>query len=100
MYAIDPTRLDLAREFRAKPYGPHSAELHAVLTRMRLDPVDGKILLVMTKPHAEWVVAQMRGTPPRPWPLSDRRFARLEDAEWFVFKMRWERITGHPLGID
>ena len=32
--AIDPTRLDLAAEFRARPFGRHSPELQALLDVM------------------------------------------------------------------
>ena len=37
MFAIDPTRLDLAREFKRSPFGPHSPELQAVLNALLLE---------------------------------------------------------------
>jgi topoisomerase IA-like protein len=46
MYEIDPTRLDLAEEFRKKPYGRHSAELQRILNRMRTEPFDGHYVLL------------------------------------------------------
>ena len=39
MTDIDPRRLDLAREFRARPFGVHCADLQAVLNRMRGQPI-------------------------------------------------------------
>ena len=41
MIEFDPTRLDLARGFRAPPFGVHSADLQAVLTRMWGQPIQG-----------------------------------------------------------
>jgi hypothetical protein len=35
MHRIDPTRLDLAREFRAQSFGPHSPDLQKLLKLMR-----------------------------------------------------------------
>lgn len=100
MYHIDPTRTDLAVEFKARPFGVHSAELNALLLRMRGAPIEGKHVLVMTKPQAEWVLAEMTGDPPRPRPISERVFTNLAEAEWHVFKLRWERLTGNSLDID
>ena len=68
----------------------HSAELNALLLRMRGAPIEGKHVLVMTKPQAEWVLAEMTGDPPRPRPISERVFTNLAEAEWHVFKLRWE----------
>ncbi|MEQ9643546.1 MAG: hypothetical protein RIM84_26235 [Alphaproteobacteria bacterium] len=99
MFTIDPNRLDLALEFRRKPFGEHSADLQAVLNAMRSLPADGKHLLVMTKPHREWTLARMEGDPPRP-ALLDEVFASLEDAEWHVFRLRWEALTGQPLNVN
>ena len=100
MFKIDPSRHDLALEFRRKPFGEHSADLQAVLNAMRSIPVAGKHLLVMTKPHREWTLARMEGDPPRPSLMSEHVFDSLEEAEWFVFRLRWEAMTGQPLQIN
>ena len=66
MYRIDPDRTDLAEEFRANPFGPHSAELQKMLNVMRWEPIEGKYVLVNTVPHREWCLAQLparRGIP-------------------------------------
>ena len=34
-YPIDSSRLDLAAEFKANPFGPHSPTLQRIVTRMR-----------------------------------------------------------------
>lgn len=100
MYRIDPKRIDLAREFKAKPFGVHSPELQAVLNVMRGQPVEDKYVLVMTKPHTQWMLAELTAEPFKLRVLSERVFASLEEAEWFVFKARWEKLAGRKLEID
>lgn len=100
MYEIDPSRLDLAREFKATPLGPHSAELTAVLTRMRGLPVEGKHCLIVAKPREKWLLAQISGTPPRPRVVPGHVFSSIEEAEWAIFKLRWRILTGRDLACD
>ena len=95
---LNPTRLDLAREFRADPMGLRSPELAVLLNRMRSLPLDGKHLLVETRRGEEWILAQMWGAPPnRIEMLPECVFHTAEEAEWFVFKLRWEVLCGEPL---
>jgi len=100
MLEIDPTRLDLAREYRDRPFGRHSGDLQALLNFMRSRDVPGRFVLVMTRPQAEWRLARMTGDPHRGPELTDIVFTRLEDAEWFAFKQRWQDITGQALALD
>ncbi len=100
MLEIDPRRLDLAREFKARPFGVHSPDLQAVLNRMRGTPAPGKYCLVMSRPHAEWRLARMTGEPLRPEIVPGHVFRSLEEAEWAVFKLRWGEATGHDLGRE
>lgn len=97
MFAIDPGRLDLVREFQQRPFGPHSPELQAVLNVLRSSRHCQNLLLVCTRPHAEWILAEKQpgGLPPRLF--TERVFTSLEDAEWEAFRMRWEAVTGQPL---
>jgi N,N-dimethylformamidase len=97
MLEIDPRRLDLAREFKARPFGVHSPDLQAVLNRMRRQPQPGKYCLLMSKPHAEWLLARTTGDPIRPEVVPGFVFHSLEEAEWAVFKLRWQELTGHDL---
>jgi hypothetical protein len=99
MFKIDPTRLDIAREYKAKPFGEHSPELQYTLNQMRLRPVQEFEVLVMTEPGKRWVLAYMPmgGGTPR---MTNQTFDRLEDAEWHVFKLRWKDMTGQDLPID
>jgi len=97
VFAIDPTRIDLAREFKRSPFGPHSPELQAVLNVLRGAVHCQNLLLVCTRPHAEWMLAEKQpgGLPPRL--LADHVFTSLEDAEWHAFRVRWQAVTGQAL---
>ena len=97
---LDPSRTDLAREFRAQPFGIHSPELQVLLNRMRSLPVDGKHLLVTTKPGEEWMLARIRLDPLRVERLPEHVFTSSEEAEWFVFKLRWKLLSGEALALD
>jgi hypothetical protein len=97
VFTIDPRRTDLALEFGRRPFGPHSPELQAVLNVLRSSRHCQNLLLVCTRPHAEWTLAekQPHGLPPRLF--TDRVFTSLEDAEWHAFRIRWEAVTGQAL---
>ena len=96
----DPARLDLAREFRARPFGGHSVELQQLLHLMRSGPIEGRHFLYMTKPHAQWTLARMSDDQPLRPILVGPNFTDLEAAEWHVFKLRWEALTGESLAVD
>lgn len=98
--ALDPSRTDLAREFRQRIYGVHSPELQVLLNRMRSLPVDGKHLLITLEPGRRWMLGRMYLDPPRIERVPEHRFESIEEAEWFVFKLRWERLCGEPLRLD
>ena len=101
MYPIEPRHKEQAREFKKNPFGPHSAELQRILNRMRWEPLKGKFVLVCTKPHEEWTLAELPGERGKPITMHpDQVFTSLADAEWAVFKKRWKRITGEELDID
>jgi hypothetical protein len=95
---IDPTRRDLAAEFRARPFGRHSPELPAVLTIMRLPENCQNLILVADGPN-RWIMGERLpgGQPPRLFP--DQVFATLEEAEWAAFKRRWRALTGEELDL-
>ena len=98
MYRIDPERLDLVEEFKAKPFGPYSHELERLLNRLRMGPVKDRHVLVCTKRYAEWVLGRLtgeRGAAIRIF--ADQRFDSLARAEWEVFRLRWRAHTGDDL---
>jgi hypothetical protein len=97
---IDPRRVDLAREFRAKPFGGHSVELQQILHLMRAGPITGRHFLYITRPHREWTLARMSDTPPLRPILTGPVFDDLAAAEWHVFKLRWHELSGAALDFD
>lgn len=100
IYPVDGTRLDLAREFKADMRGPHSEELRRVLYRMRTMPLAGRYAVVVVEPFKEWALARLsgrRGVAPEIF--EDRRFQSLGEAEWEIFKLRWEELSGVAIDV-
>jgi hypothetical protein len=97
VYRVSHNQKHLADEFMANPFGRASPELQRVLMVFRGEPLEGKPVLLCTKPFEEWALAihsGKRGVPPQ---LTEHRFTSLEDAERFVFRLRWKKYTGHDL---
>ncbi len=95
---IDPDRLDLAAEYRAKPFGRHSAALQGVLDTMRRAENCQNLILVGIGAN-RWMLGERLpgGKPPRLF--SDEIFSSLEDGEWAAFKRRWRQLSGRDLGL-
>src|SRR5437867_705679 len=99
MYTVDPSRTDLALEFKSRPFGRHGDELQRILNLFRSDPLPGNYCLVCTKPHREWALAKFGQSSRDPVDLLGPTFGSLAEAEWAVFKLRWQRHTGQTLEI-
>jgi N,N-dimethylformamidase len=100
MYQFDKTRLDLAREFRAKPFGEHSPDLQYLLNLMRTPGPEPFHVLLIDQPGVRWTLALLEPggrTPARP---TNVVFSDLEAAEWHVFKLRWARLAGEELPLE
>jgi N,N-dimethylformamidase len=100
VYRFDASRLDLAQEYKARPFGEHSPDLQYLLNLMRTRETDARRVLVMTRPHAQWTLARLTDDNQGPPRLSNVTFDSLEAAEWAVFKLRWEEMAGAPLPIE
>ena len=100
MYEIDPSRLDLAEEFKRKPYGRHSAELQRVLNRMRTEPFEGHYVLVRDGRFGPFKLGCFGRRPSDPIAYTGTIFQTRLEAEWAVFKLRWKRLTGRDLALD
>ena len=101
LYRITEHDRGLVAQFKDKPLGPHSPDLLRLLNRLRWEPLHGKFVLVCTRPHTEWTlgrVSAVRGEPIEI--LEGYVFQSRADAEWSVFKLRWERATSLSLDID
>jgi len=100
-WPVDASRLDLVEEFRRKPRGPHGDELQKLLHRMRWSgdsEASGRYVLVVKEPGRRWALGRlprMRGKPVEI--LSNQVFTSIAEAEWEVFKRRWEALTGTSL---
>jgi hypothetical protein len=100
-YAPDAARTALAREFRANIRGPYSKPLQQLVHRMRWGAWQGRYVLLVLEPGRRWGLARMpaeRGQPVEVFP--DCVFDSLEEAEWHVFQLRWQLITGRPLELQ
>lgn len=98
MYQIDPSRTDLAYEFRDNPDGPYSSELTLVINRLRLMPMEDRHILVCTKRGREWILAKTpteRGVRIKIY--EDQVFTDYHEGVWEVFKRRWKTLTGQEL---
>ena len=98
MYEIDPSRTDLAEEYRRNPGGPYGPELTLLVNRLRLGPMEERYILVCTKRGREWVLAKMptaRGAKLEIF--EDRVFDDYDAASWEVFRMRWWAAAGEEL---
>ncbi|MDE2791783.1 MAG: hypothetical protein OXI81_15370 [Paracoccaceae bacterium] len=99
IYPVDPGRVDLAREFRARIRGPHSEELRNLLHRMRAMPIRGKYVLVVVKPFRSWRIGRIGERNQPIEAVDDRIFDSLDAAEWAVFRLRWRDLTGMELEL-
>jgi hypothetical protein len=99
-FRVDPSRVDLAREFKSNVYGRHSADLQRILNLFRSEPQNQQFVLIREARHGPWALAQYdaksRDIPHRLGPV----YASWEEAEWAVFKLRWKRHTGQSLPVD
>ena len=99
MFQFDKTRLDLARAFRANPFGEHSPDLQYLLHLMRAPKPESFHVLLMDRPGERWTLAVMEPggrAPPRP---TNVVFTDLKEAEWHIFKLRWAKLAGEELPI-
>ncbi len=101
MHRVDPSRLDLAREFKHNPTGPHSPELQKLLKLLRWEPIAGRFVVVQPQHGGPWYLA--RTTGPKGHPIEifrSRGYETLPQAHWALFRKRWEQQTGQALRLD
>jgi N,N-dimethylformamidase len=100
MFQFDKSRFDLAREFRARPFGEHSPDLQYLLNLMRRPGNEPYYVLLKNCPADPWIIGVMMPggrTPPR---ATQFVFNDVEEAEWHVFKLRWAALAGEELSIE
>jgi hypothetical protein len=98
MYRIDPERIDLVEAFKSKPFGPHAPEVKRMLNRLRSGTMRDRWVLVCIERHRRWVLGRLSGQRSTPIELERGvEFTNLAQAEWEVFKRRWQAHTGRSL---
>jgi N,N-dimethylformamidase len=101
MHRIDPSRLDLAREFKHNPTGPHGPELQQVLKLLRWEPIAGRFVVVQPRRDGLWYLARTTGAKGHPLQLFySHGYPTLAEAHWALFRKRWEQHTGQVLILD
>lgn len=101
MYRVDPSRLDLAREFKRNPTGPHSPELQTLLKRIRWEPLDGRFVVVRPRHDGPWYLARTTGPKGHAIEIfSAHGYDTQAEAHWALFRKRWEQQTGEALILD
>jgi N,N-dimethylformamidase len=101
MHKVDPSRLDLARQFREKPFGPHGSELQKLLKILRWDPIDDRIIAVQPRRGGPWQLARSTGPKGHPVEIFEGPgYSSAADAQWAIFRRRWERHTGQALRLE
>ncbi len=100
-YQIDPdTDRNYIEEFRRRPIGHHSPGLMRLLTVMRQDPSGRQVILVCRKPFREWVLGEMPARREEPIAVeASPIFTSREEAEWEVFRRRWQKLTGEAINL-
>lgn len=97
-YQITENDLQYARQFRDNPLGVPEPGLQRVINLLRGGPKAGKYVLIVKEPFKRWGLGRMpahRGESVEI--LSGWEFTDLAEAEWAVFKLRWQERTGQDL---
>lgn len=97
-YQITADDLQYARQFRDNPLGVAGPGLQRVLNLLRGGPKAGKYVLIVKEPFKRWGLGRMparRGESVEI--IEGREFTNLAEAEWTVFKLRWQDSTGQDL---
>ena len=100
MLTIDPNRIDLAREFKQNPLGPHSPELQRVLKLMRWDAATERYITVQTEPGGKFRLARTNGPTNYPLKIYRPEYDTMAQAQWVIFRARWQQYTGQVLRLD
>jgi len=83
---------ELIKEHREDPFGDHSTELHRILTFLRRQPAEGRLVIVATPP-GQFTLGRLSGVHgDRPELLEKERYSSWEEAEHAVFLKRIEQL--------
>lgn len=95
MYKPTDRDLPLLREYRTVPRKQWSMELKRLLNRLMIVPEEQRVVVVGLTRSGPWQLCQREGIRGAPFvPVDERVFEKLADAQWEVFKRRWQAVTG------
>lgn len=90
----------LIRRFRLSPMGPYDAELQSVLLPLRNVAAAGKHALMRLPGHDGWTLVRLGGRG-RPVEILGGFWTSRAQAEWAVFRVRWQALHGwDPETVD
>lgn len=90
----------IIEEHRRRPLGMHSDELERVLIYLRRHGLQlaGKLIIVCTRPHEEWRIAELAQDPHRPPVMRPEIYTDRLHAEHGVFLLRLTAAGLLPAG--
>ncbi len=98
---FDGNRMDLAKEYRNNIRGPFSLELQQILDKMRTTPLNGRFVILISKPFEEFSLAQLTGVRgENPKLVEGVKYSSIAEAEWDIFKRRWALLSGIEINIE
>lgn len=84
---------DLIRRFHRQPLGPYDPELQAFLLPLRNLPASGKHALMRLPARQAWTLVRLGGRG-RPVQILGGCWTSTADAEWALFRARWQALRG------
>ena len=101
MDKVDPSRIDLAREFKANPVGPHSPDLQKLLKLLRWESPTQRYVALRPELDGKWYLGKLNGPKGHPLDVyTSRPFDTHAEVTWAVFRKRWEAHTGVLLLLE
>jgi len=100
MYEIQAEDAELLKYFRTTTTKTRPLELNRLLNRLRMEPLEGKQVIVCTNPYSEYAIGILGKKRGDPIVLAPERYTSLADAEWTLLKIRWALHTSHPWPAD
>lgn len=86
----------LYRQFSAQTTGQHSPALQRLVNWLRSEPMEGKLAVLCTVPHQQWVLVRMHGRG-KPISVLGESFCDMDDAERAIFRHRVRARLGYVI---
>lgn len=100
MYDIKPEDAQWLKYFRTTTTHNRPLELNRVLNRLRMEPMEGKYVIVCTRLYQEYAIGRLGEGRGAPVTLLPQRYTALRDAQWDMLKRRWAIHTDIPWPED